>query len=336
MGISQEKTMEVTVLVAIYNAEKYLRECLDSLMRQTLQEIQVICVDDASTDSSLSIIKEYAQKDSRIEYICLSENMGQAHARNVGLQQAKGKYICFLDSDDRFSDDALQQAVDVFNTYDKTDCVLFHVVNCDEQGNKLSDYPIQPFEKLSGIEAFELSLTWKIHGIYMVRTNIHQKYPYDESCKSYSDDNTTRIHYIKSREVRCCSGIYEYRHHDHSVTHRTDVSRFNYLRANESMKKQLFELGVSDRILNLYENVRWLVVIDLYMFYFNHRQQLSTTDKAHGLSEIKRVWRNIETDRLSLRNRLKFGYIPFKWSWNLFRIQEEIYFTLRKVLKKSS
>ena len=97
------------------------------------------------------------------------------------------------------------------------------------------------------------------------------------------------------------------------------------------MKRQLFELGASDTILNLYENVRWLVLIDQYMFYFNHRQQLSPTGKEYGLSEIKRVWNNIETDRLSFRNRMKFGYIPFKCSWPLFRIQEEIYFTLRKI-----
>ena len=327
---------EVTILVAVYNAEKYLRQCLDSLMRQTLKEIQVICIDDASTDNSLSIIQEYVKQDSRFECIQLTENQGQAHARNVGLRQAKGKYICFLDSDDRFSDDALQQAVDVFNAHEQTDCVLFHVVNCDEQGNKISDYPMQPFERLSGTDAFEQSLTWKIHGIYMVRANIHQQFPYDESCKTYSDDNTTRIHYFKSREVRCCSGIYEYRHHEESVTHRIDVSRFNYLRANESMKRQLFELGASDRVLNMYEDVRWLVVIDTYMFYFNHRRQLPHTDRKYGLTEIKRVWSTIETSRLPLHHRLKWGYIPFKWSWTMFRIQEEIYFTLRKVMKKNA
>ncbi|MBQ5506204.1 MAG: glycosyltransferase family 2 protein, partial [Prevotella sp.] len=160
--------IEVTILVAVYNAEKYLRECLDSLLKQTLQEIQVICIDDASTDSSLSIIQEYSQKDKRIEYISLKENKGQAHARNVGLHQAKGKYICFLDSDDFFSDDALEKAVEVYRLHEQTDCVLFHVENCDEQGNKVSDYPMLPFEKLSGIDAFEQSLTWKIHGIYMV------------------------------------------------------------------------------------------------------------------------------------------------------------------------
>lgn len=327
---------EVTILVAVYNAEKFLRQCLDSLLRQTLREIQVICIDDASTDSSLSIIHDYANQDSRIECISLTENKGQAHARNVGLQQARGKYICFLDSDDFFSDDALERASDVFRHHEQTDCVLFRVVNCNEQGKSISDYPMQSFEKVSGTEAFEKSLTWEIHGIYMVRANIHKQFPYDESSKTYSDDNTTRIHYFKSREVRCCEGIYHYRHHSQSVTHRIDASRFNYLRANESMKRQLFELEASDRVLNIYENVRWLVLIDSYMFYFNHKKLLSASERTYGLSEIKRVWHTIETHRLSCRNRIKFGYIPFKWSWRMFRLQEEIYFTLRKVLKKNA
>ena len=328
---------EVTVLVAIYNAEKYLYDCLNSLMEQTLKEIQVICIDDASTDSSHSIIEDFVWRDSRIEYIQLPENKGQAYARNVGLRQAKGKYICFLDSDDLFDVKALELVVNVFREHAKTDCVLFHLLNANEKGDVVSPYPMQPFQCLSGIEAFELSLTWKIHGVYMVRAEIHKKFPYDDSCRTYSDDNTTRIHYFKSREVRWCQGAYYYyRNHQDSVTHRIDVSRFNYLRANESMKRQLFELGASDRVLNMYEDVRWLVVIDTYMFYFNHRQQLSPTDRKYGLSEIKRVWRTIETSRLPLLHRMKFGYIPFIWSWTLFRLQEEIYFTLRKVMKKNT
>lgn len=68
--------VKVSVLVAVYNAEAYLRECLDSLVGQTLREIQVICVDDASTDGSWGILQEYAQKDRRIEIVHLEENGG--------------------------------------------------------------------------------------------------------------------------------------------------------------------------------------------------------------------------------------------------------------------
>ncbi|MBQ6210493.1 MAG: glycosyltransferase family 2 protein [Prevotella sp.] len=323
--------VDVTVLVAVYNAQRYLRECLDSLLQQSLQHFQAICVDDGSTDGSWDILQEYASKDRRIETIRLKENQGQAHARNVGLRAARGTFTCFLDSDDRLSPDALRSAVDVFHAHERVDCVLFHVVNCDEQGNKVSDYPMPTFEKLSGNEAFELSLTWKIHGIYMVRTSIHRQYPYDETCKTYSDDNTTRIHYVKSREVRCCEGIYEYRHHAASVTHRIDATRFNYLKANESMRRQLMDLHVPNHVLTLYENVRWLILIDSYMFYYNHRKQLSAPERAYGLTEIKRVWRDIDTSCLDIRHKMKFGYMPFRWSWTLFRLQEEAYFSLRKL-----
>lgn len=91
---------KITVLVAVYNAEKYLRDCLDSLVGQTLKEIQVLCVDDASTDHSWSILQEYANLDKRIEIIHLDKNGGQANARNIALKLAKGLYTCFLDSDD--------------------------------------------------------------------------------------------------------------------------------------------------------------------------------------------------------------------------------------------
>ena len=102
---------KITVLVAVYNAEKYLRDCLDSLVGQTLKEIQVLCVDDASTDHSWSILQEYATLDKRIEIIHLDKNGGQANARNIALKLAKGLYTCFLDSDDWLSPDALEQAV---------------------------------------------------------------------------------------------------------------------------------------------------------------------------------------------------------------------------------
>ena len=71
-----------TLLVAVYNAEKYLSTCLDSLLNQTLADIQIICIDDASTDNSWNILQQYAERDARIELIRLHTNMGQSHARN--------------------------------------------------------------------------------------------------------------------------------------------------------------------------------------------------------------------------------------------------------------
>ena len=321
---------KVTVLTAAYNAETYLRDCLDSLLRQTLRDIQIVCVDDASTDATPQVLDEYAARDPRIEVIHLDKNGGQAHARNVALTKAKGDYVCMLDSDDWFADDALMLAWQEAQRHPSADCVLFQVREMYEDGTH-RDYPMPPFSSMKGEEAFEASLTWKIHGLYMVRADIHQRYPYDDSCLSYSDD-TTRVHYLHSREVRQCEGVYFYRQHASSVTHRISVRRFDYLRANESMRRQMVKAQVSEKLMDVYENVRWLNLIDMYMFYHHHRSQLLPEQRSYGLSEMRRVWGSIELSRLTFRNRMKFGYMPLRPFWFLFRCQEEVYFSLRKFL----
>lgn len=323
---------QVTVLIAVYNAEKYIRQCLDSLLAQTLGDWQAVCIDDCSSDSSPEILEEYAHRDSRFEVIHLVENGGQGHARNVGLGQARGAYTCFLDSDDWFSVDALAKAVACFERYPQTDSVLFRVVNT--YADHEEPFTAESFIVKTGEEAFRDSLTWSIHGIYMVRTGIHQRLPYDETSHSFSDDNTTRLHYLSSREVRCCDGTYYYRMHDASTTHQITAFRFDYLKANESMKRQLVEMQVADDLISLYENVRWENLIGMYMFYYQYRRHLAPEEAAYGLAEIHRVWRHIEVDRLDAKGiARKFGYMPLRFSWTLFRLQEELYFFLRFAIK---
>ena len=90
---------KVSVVIPVYNAEKYLRECFDSLVNQTLKDIQIIAVDDGSKDNSAEICKEYSDKYSNFEYYC-KENGGPASARNLGINYARGEYLGFIDSDD--------------------------------------------------------------------------------------------------------------------------------------------------------------------------------------------------------------------------------------------
>lgn len=93
--------LNVSVVIPIYNAKKYLGECLESLMQQSLQECEFICVDDGSQDDSYRIVEVYMKKDKRFRLI-RQENKGLAEARNVGVRDAKGRYIAFLDDDDYF------------------------------------------------------------------------------------------------------------------------------------------------------------------------------------------------------------------------------------------
>lgn len=332
-------TPKITVLVAVYNAEKYLRDCLDSLLGQTLREIQVLCVDDASTDHSWAILQEYAILDNRIEIIHLNKNGGQAQARNVALKLAKGLYTCFLDSDDWLSPDALEKVVLKFGEDSEYDSVLFRTKYSWEDGKcwRLEDYPMKDFRCRTGKDAFVASLNWKIHGIYAVKTAIHLRFPYDETCHSYSDDNTTRLHYISSRKVATCEGIYYYRQHDSSVTHQVSVHRFDYLKANASMKRQLLELHVEPKYLSLYENHRWLNLISLCQFAIKNKSLLSKKDFEYAKKCLVETWESIETNALEPRNQYKLGYVPFHcyflphaWCWQLFSIEQHLYYLLRK------
>lgn len=115
----------VSIVIPVYNVEKYLDECLDSVLKQTYSNIEVICVDDASTDNSLSILERYAGQDKRLQIIRKKENVGLASARNAGFAIAKGKYIYYLDSDDYIELNAIEGLYNYAETYN-TDCIYFN------------------------------------------------------------------------------------------------------------------------------------------------------------------------------------------------------------------
>ena len=108
-------TPKVSVIIPVYNVEEYLRECLDSVINQTLKEIEIICVDDGSTDNSLEILKEYAQKDNRITVI-KQRNSGSGTTRNCGINIAKGDFIAFMDSDDIYPENKTLSTIYVKTT----------------------------------------------------------------------------------------------------------------------------------------------------------------------------------------------------------------------------
>ena len=102
---------KVSVIIPVYNAEKYLRECLDSVVGQTLWDIEIICVDDNSTDTSPDILKEYAQKDNRFTIITNHENKTASQARKMGVLNSCGEYIWFVDADDMVKPEACEKLV---------------------------------------------------------------------------------------------------------------------------------------------------------------------------------------------------------------------------------
>ena len=109
--------MKVSVIIPVYNVEQYLERCLDSVVNQTLKDIEIICVNDGSTDGSLQILEKYAKNDARIK-ILTRKNGGLAAARNTGLEHASGEYIGFIDSDDWIDLDYYEKLYNTAKKYD--------------------------------------------------------------------------------------------------------------------------------------------------------------------------------------------------------------------------
>lgn len=116
-------TPKVSVVLPCYNGEDYLNRCIDSILNQTLRELEVICIDDGSSDRTLEILRTYEKQDPRVRVLS-QENAGAGAARNLGLRQAKGEYLSFLDADDFFEPDMLRKAVETADGF-QADYVVF-------------------------------------------------------------------------------------------------------------------------------------------------------------------------------------------------------------------
>lgn len=155
---------KVSVIIPVYNVEKYLRECLDSVINQTLGDIEIICVNDCSPDNSLGILNEYASKDSRIKIINFCENKGPGVARNTALDTAQGEYIMFLDPDDWYELDACEIAYNQI-TQNQNDIVMFNYQEYleEEHRQRLRYDTISPFLPICNnpkIKFSDMDINW--------------------------------------------------------------------------------------------------------------------------------------------------------------------------------
>lgn len=155
---------KVSIIIPIYNVEQYLRQCLDSVINQTLTDIEIICVNDCSPDNSISIIKEYEHKDSRIKTIDFKENKGPGIARNLALDIAQGEYIMFLDPDDWLELDACET---VYNqiSQNNNNMLIFgynrYIEKTQKSYLKLDTVsPYIPFSTNKNIKFSDLDINW--------------------------------------------------------------------------------------------------------------------------------------------------------------------------------
>ena len=128
---------KISVIIPVYNVEDYLNKCLDSVCNQTLTDIEIICINDGSTDNSLNILKEYSKKDSRIKVIT-KENGGQATARNLGIIESQGECISFIDSDDFIEPDMLEKLYSKVKE-NNLDIAMCKIATYDNQTAEIKD-----------------------------------------------------------------------------------------------------------------------------------------------------------------------------------------------------
>lgn len=321
---------QISILVAVYNTAPYLPQCLDSLCGQTLRDIQIICIDDCSTDQSPQILADYARRDARITLLRTPHNSGQAAARNLGLQIATGEFTTFVDSDDWLAPDALEQALEALAQNPANDCAVMRLIMYyPDDGHEVEHYRhTGGREALTGEEAFMLSLyNWAIHGVYVVRTTLHKRYPYDASSILYTDDHVTHLHYLNARRVVMCQGRYYYRQNPASTTRACSMRRFACLEADLGKRRAIEAEAAQGHIphhaaeaLRLCETQRWCNMIGSYLFLLDNKAHFTPAERREALQRMARVLPTFNRSLIARRIKLHPFYWPFH-SFGLLRAQ---------------
>ena len=241
---------KISVIIPVYNVEKYLSECLDSVVNQTLRDIEIICVNDGSTDSSLQILKEYASKDKRIKIID-KENEGLGYTRKAGLKIASGEYILFLDSDDKY--DSNHSCENLYNCIKKhdADILIFSISNYHNGNQKKWDLKIDKLENVDRLLTFKEFSIYILNGCFSACNKLYSKKfldSYDDwffPKKIYYEDMPFHVQIMTRTEKICFidNATYLYRVNPSSITRVSSLDR------DKKKVESLF--FVIDKILNI-------------------------------------------------------------------------------------
>ena len=167
--------VKISVIVPVFNVEKYLKKCLDSLINQTLYDIEIICIDDGSADSSLEILNEYSNKDDRI-IVVSQENLGPSQSRNKGIELAQGDYLTFVDSDDWIELNCLEK---VYNNaiFNGSEVVLFNAIE-HRANNKFHKRIYLPIDKNVDYNDFVFDYTYNkqlaMNNVFVVWSKLYK------------------------------------------------------------------------------------------------------------------------------------------------------------------
>ena len=247
---------KVSVIVPIYNVEKYLEKCLDSLVNQTLEDIEIILVNDGSTDNSDQIAKKYANKyKEKIVYL-EKQNGGLSDARNYGLEYAKGDYISFVDSDDYISKNLYSELIRYME--EDYDMVKFGILTVDLKNNKMIENKSKQFEDKTGEEAFDiLYKTDKMTEVawgYLYKASFWKENNFKFTKDMYHEDfGLIPLVILKAKKVASTNILgYYYVQSDKSITRNSDEKKklkmsYDLLKFYDNMIKKIENYDISKK-----------------------------------------------------------------------------------------
>lgn len=298
----------ITIIVPVYNVEKYLSKCLDSIICQTYKNLQIILIDDGSTDNSALICDEYAIKDDRIEVIH-KKNGGLSSARNAGLDIARGDYISFVDSDDYIANDMIETAYNAVIA-EKADLCIFGIKWIYEDGktyDKVSYSPIidemlnknQAFHKLC-LDGYFYYVT-AVNKLYKKSIFNNFRFPVG---KLHEDEFT--VHYIFNaceKIVSIKNELYFYIQRENSIMHsQVSIKRLDGAYAFLDRSRFFKEKRLKDESFYAYRQACSVVLTCLQACNF-HKNKKTLKNAVKAVSKTNRF--NLRTIRLKIFYHLK-------------------------------
>ena len=242
----------ISVIVPVYNVEKYLEECLDSIKNQTFNDIEVILVNDGSTDNSLEICERYCSQDPRFHLIN-QENKGQSIARNIGVAESRGELIVFIDSDDIVKIDLLEKLINyISDGIDIVECNKTENFECLNEEEK--EIKIKDFESNEALyQCFNYKISWSpVAKLY--RREIVEKVPFLENL-IYEDFYTGIVSLKYINKIRKIDYIgYYYRYHTSSTMNQ------------KYSEKNLDIFKVGEKLLEDFREDNWLPYVGNMLF----------------------------------------------------------------------
>lgn len=242
----------ISVIVPIYNTEKYLVECVESLRKQTYSNIEIILVDDGSTDASIEICDEFAEKDSRVR-VFHKKNEGVAVARNFGIQQSNGQYVVIVDSDDVAVDRMIEVlytqikendadiAVGNYYIYDESDCNFYYYITDD-------DYCVEVLSLQELIDRQAGAWKWNSSAFIVTVVKLYKKDLFEDVSfthgRRFDDESSTHRLFLRSKKtVFINDNLYIYRGRSDSIMR----SEFDISWARDLV--EVFSKKISDLVL---------------------------------------------------------------------------------------